>query len=172
MDEKKTAFELCLTCPIKTGFVIRDSGWWKPMCMNWNSKKTDNRAREYYGPKESCIYKLEHLILDERKEFKIRDINLYLYFLNYIDKKKMHMHINKYKDLKTQKEYTSLMFLELTEVVKTLKKSYTIENLVGELNYILMENDIRCLGRHFKYHQIKKESEQWVLELIDARKEN
>jgi len=174
MEERKTAFELCLTCPMKSGFSIRDNGWWSPICKSWNKSKTQWKENIYYGPKEDCIYKLEHIVLDTRKQFNIKDANLYLMFLNYIEMNKLYFDIQLIAIKKpgtAPDEYSAkfkrLFFIESQEV--KIKKSKTILELVSEINNVLLKTELANIKCHMKYHQIIRKDNKWELELIDGR---
>ena len=68
-NKKKSPLHLCVKCERWECFHLYEGGWWHPMCKDWNKEKS--KPEDLYGPKSSCPYYLEHVVLIKRGKFKL-----------------------------------------------------------------------------------------------------
>ena len=68
-NKKRSPLSLCVKCDRWIYFYVASGGWWKPICADWNQNKSTKE--EPYGPKSSCPYNFEHVILTKRGKFKL-----------------------------------------------------------------------------------------------------
>lgn len=132
---KDCSLKICLNCENCKVIQLNRKGWWSPLNISFNMATFGEPFKtcflgckgQEYGPTEHCVFKFEHTVLDNRKNFKLNTFEDFIEVYEYIQENKLSFIQSGDYSFSIRKDvnfdpsynfYTFKMFLFSTEAYK------------------------------------------------------